>query len=223
MTGGMVCGLFGKMPSKRDFVSYNLERPFLDLWEKWLQSGVAASRESLGDQWQQMFLSAPIWRFWLGAGVAGTSVAGAVMPSVDHVGRYFPLSLCAAAPQGCRIPPPPDTALDEWYSAAERFLLTLLEDELPEEPQTILQRFSFPSVIATPHRSESLESRLHDVCTSEDIAQAFSELASADHAATQGGRSYWWTLGGPQHAAKMLVQAGMPGPSDFAQLMGAPI
>ena len=42
-----MCGMFGKLPSKRDFVAYNMPRPFLDQWEEWLQSAVAASRHEL--------------------------------------------------------------------------------------------------------------------------------------------------------------------------------
>ena len=30
-----------------------------------MQSGISASRERLKDQWQQAYLTAPIWQFWL--------------------------------------------------------------------------------------------------------------------------------------------------------------
>ena len=59
----MVCGMFGKLPSKRDFIAYNMPRPFLDAWETWLQAGVAESKLALNDRWQEMFLGVPIWRF----------------------------------------------------------------------------------------------------------------------------------------------------------------
>ncbi len=45
----MACGLFGKLPPKRDFVAVNAPRPFLTVWENWVQAGLAASREQLGD------------------------------------------------------------------------------------------------------------------------------------------------------------------------------
>lgn len=39
-------------------------------------------------------MSAPIWRFTLGGGLAGkNSAMGVLMPSVDRVGRAFPLTL----------------------------------------------------------------------------------------------------------------------------------
>ena len=62
----MRCGLYGKLPTKRDFVAIKAPREFLAVWEPWMQSGLSASRHALGDSWQQTFLTAPIWRFWLG-------------------------------------------------------------------------------------------------------------------------------------------------------------
>jgi type VI secretion system protein ImpM len=64
----MRCGVYGKLPAKRDFVAVAAPREFLGIWEPWLQGGVAASRLKLGAEWQTVFLRAPIWRFWLGAG-----------------------------------------------------------------------------------------------------------------------------------------------------------
>jgi type VI secretion system protein ImpM len=44
-------------------------------------------------------MTAPIWRFSLAPGYAGPeSVAGVMMPSVDRVGRQFPLTLAAVVP-----------------------------------------------------------------------------------------------------------------------------
>ena len=67
----MQCGLFGKLPTKRDFIAHQAPREFLDVWEPWMQGGISASRHELGDDWQQAFLTAPIWRFWLGAELCG--------------------------------------------------------------------------------------------------------------------------------------------------------
>lgn len=216
----MACGLFGKIPSKRDFVSYNMERPFLSMWENWLQTGVAASRESLGETWQQLFLSAPIWRFWLGAAIGGTSVTGALMPSVDQVGRYFPLSLCAQAPPDHRFPPPPDAALDAWHAAAEQFLLAMLADELPQEPSLMLESFAMPTTVKNARGKTPLDARIYETPAGGDLARVMAELATEDHAAIYGERSYWWTFGGPQYSPQLLITVGMPDISDFALLMG---
>ena len=40
----MRCGLYGKLPMKRDFISVSTPQAFLEQWEPWIQGGVAASR-----------------------------------------------------------------------------------------------------------------------------------------------------------------------------------
>ncbi len=40
---------YGKLPAKGDFITRNLPRDFIDRWDDWLQSGMHASREALGD------------------------------------------------------------------------------------------------------------------------------------------------------------------------------
>ena len=44
----MRCGLYGKLPAKRDYVAIGTPREFLAAWEPWLQGGVSTSRMSLG-------------------------------------------------------------------------------------------------------------------------------------------------------------------------------
>ncbi|MFW8696321.1 type VI secretion system-associated protein TagF, partial [Mesorhizobium japonicum] len=65
-------------------------------WDLWLQAGLRHSRELLRERWLETYLNSPIWHFSLGAEVCGrAAMAGVLMPSVDRVGRYFPLTLAA--------------------------------------------------------------------------------------------------------------------------------
>ena len=73
--------------------------------------------------WQDHYLVAPIWRFWIGEHILGTTVAGALMPSVDQVGRYFPLSIMYFAEDVDSLPPPLLSPLDHWYASIEQRLL----------------------------------------------------------------------------------------------------
>ena len=67
----------------------------------WLQSGLQAARQVLGERWQACYMSAPIWRFTISPAVAGRmAVQGVLMPSVDRVGRSFPLTLMWPGPAG---------------------------------------------------------------------------------------------------------------------------
>jgi len=90
-------GAFGKMPALGDFFRFGLPMDFVEAWDRWLQTSMLGARETLGPGWDERYLTSPIWRFALGAGVAGASpMIGVVMPSVDRVGRQFPLTLAAS-------------------------------------------------------------------------------------------------------------------------------
>jgi len=96
---GVPPGWFGKMPHVGDFVSRRLPDDFIHAWDDWLQSGMARARADLGAAWLARYLVAPVRRFWLAPGLLGdTGWAGALMPSVDGVGRHFPLTIAAALP-----------------------------------------------------------------------------------------------------------------------------
>ncbi len=96
-TGGY--GAYGKMPSLGDFFRVGLPPAFVDPWDRWLQQGLAGLRASFGTRWDACYMTAPIWRFTLAAGLAGPQAAqGVLMPSVDRVGRQFPLTLARLLP-----------------------------------------------------------------------------------------------------------------------------
>ena len=123
----MAIGVFGKLPAKRDFVQKDMPRELMDLLDPWLQSALQESQAALGDQWLDHYLSSPIWRFWLGAGVIGRPVLGALMPSVDWIGRYFPL--CLVATSETAIAPPEVNPQEAWFEAAEGLMLHQLMSE----------------------------------------------------------------------------------------------
>jgi type VI secretion system protein ImpM len=99
--GGPQFGAFGKMPSLGDFFRLRVAQDFVTIWDGWLQAAMLSSRQLLGDRYDDCYMTAPVWRFVLPPGVAGgTGVMGVLMPSVDRVGRQFPLTLvgpCTAA------------------------------------------------------------------------------------------------------------------------------
>ena len=91
-------GFHGKIPARGDFVQAGLPRAFTDPWDGWMQRMVAASRAVLGEAWLRAWLEMAVWRFALSSGICGPgAVIGLWMPSVDRVGRYFPLTLAAVA------------------------------------------------------------------------------------------------------------------------------
>jgi type VI secretion system protein ImpM len=110
-------GFFGKIPSRGDFVRSGLPGSFVEPWDNWLQKVLPAARVALGDQWDAIWLEAPVWRFLLPPGQCGPDcVLGLWMPSVDAAGRHFPLTLAAVLP-GDAVP---DSDADHaWLDCAE--------------------------------------------------------------------------------------------------------
>ena len=98
---GPAVGFFGKLPSHGDFLERRVARTFREVWDAWLQRSLNESREALGARWLDCYLTSPLWRFFLSGGVAGAaSYLGLLLPSVDRVGRYFPLTVAAELPVG---------------------------------------------------------------------------------------------------------------------------
>lgn len=87
-------GWFGKLPCVGDFVRAGLPPRFIADWDAWMQLMMAGGREALAEGWQACYMEAPIWRFAMPRDICGGDpAAGIVMPSVDRVGRQYPLCL----------------------------------------------------------------------------------------------------------------------------------
>jgi type VI secretion system protein ImpM len=89
-------GYFGKVSTHGDFVTRRLPAALVAAWDDWLQGCLQASRAQLGAAWLEHYLTSPVWRFAIAPGVlAPEGLGGVMMPSVDRVGRYFPLMIAA--------------------------------------------------------------------------------------------------------------------------------
>ncbi len=89
-----------------DFVSRRLPASFVLLGRMAASRLCLPAETELGAEWLETYLTSPIWRFALSGGVCGDrACAGIFMPSVDKVGRYFPLTLAAfdRASDNCQI------------------------------------------------------------------------------------------------------------------------
>ncbi|MGG5812419.1 type VI secretion system-associated protein TagF [Falsiroseomonas sp. CW058] len=110
----MPTGLYGKLPAHGDFVRRALPDAFVEPWDAWLQQGIGAARDALGDAFADAWATAPAWRFRLPAGACGTAgAAGVLLASEDMVGRRFPLTVAALLPPG---EPAPSAS---WYDVVE--------------------------------------------------------------------------------------------------------
>lgn len=126
-------GAFGKMPALGDFFRIALPPGYTDPWDAWVQRMMLAGRAALGGRWQRCYLSAPIWRFTLAAGLAGPwAVQGVLMPSVDRVGREYPLTLALMrAPLADALAE--HLAADAMFDAMETLALAALDDGMTRD------------------------------------------------------------------------------------------
>lgn len=105
-----VPGYYGKLPQRGDFISSGLEPAFIASWDDWISEGIDYSKQTLGDQWLQRYLHAPIWHFYIAEGVLDENAhAGLWFSSMDKVGRYFPFTF------SCSI----EEAPDDWIEHAK--------------------------------------------------------------------------------------------------------
>ncbi len=119
-----VPGWFGKLPGSGDFAARRLPEPARLQLDGWLQAGLQRLRERHSD-WTKHYLESPLWFFLLGENIVGPARwLGVLMPSVDAVGRYFPLIVAAPCDPG-------DEPLSHpWFSRVSAAALEGLEQDL---------------------------------------------------------------------------------------------
>lgn len=121
-------GWYGKLPAAGDFISRRLAAAFTEPWDRWLQCAMTGSRERLGGGWQEAYLSMPVWRFVLVPGVVSRDAwAGVMAPSVDSVGRHFPLTVASALPDKRFDPAATLLAASSWFEAIEGIAVAALD------------------------------------------------------------------------------------------------
>jgi type VI secretion system protein ImpM len=219
----MRCSLFGKLAAKRDFIALAAPREFLNTWEPWMQGCVSASRDRLAKDWQQAYLTAPIWRFWLGAEICGATVIGAFMSSLDGVGRYYPLTVFAYAEPGGAIAPPDLDPHEEWLGTAEDFLLSTLDTSANFEAITgALDQLAAPVQNGGPLpegmafvKEGTLVAPLQNGCS----AESFASLRKANHAGVYASASFWWTIGGEEFQPRAFCCRRMPDPFLYTDML----
>lgn len=89
-------GFFGKIPSRGDFVRFGLSQSVTTAWDGWVQAVLPKAEARFGDNWSEIWRAVRPWRFTFGPGVCGpVSLSGLWLPSIDKVGRTFPLLIAA--------------------------------------------------------------------------------------------------------------------------------
>jgi type VI secretion system protein ImpM len=125
----MQVGFYGKLPSHGDFLRRRVSNAFVDAWDAWLRHSLTSGRSALGARWLELYLTSPAWRFVCARGACGPApVMGLLAPSVDQVGRYFPLTLVTELPDHVSLITAA-AAGTRFFDAAERLVIETLAAE----------------------------------------------------------------------------------------------
>lgn len=223
-------GFYGKMPSKGDFVSRNLPRTFIAPWDQWLQESIASSQQQLGEQWLENYLTSPIWRFALSSGVCGDNAwIGLVMPSVDSVGRYFPLTLAVPVNNPSQLLSIADDK-QQWFLQAEDIALSALDqnNNLDAFSQDI-DNLGVPNQLndttktqsddpPKPDITESNNWRI-DLAESEPITNNLNSLTKQFLLQRFPQYTLWWSSGSEQIEPSLLISNQLPATHRFSALL----
>ncbi|MGO4124317.1 type VI secretion system-associated protein TagF [Inquilinus sp. YAF38] len=208
------CGFYGKLPARADFIGAGLRPETVGRWDAWLQQSLAAGEAAIGADWAELFFVAPLWRFILPAGACGRfTLIGVLMPSVDAVGRCFPLML------GQEIERPVDpiglmAGSGPWFAAAEALALDALGEgfdlaelgrDLP--PWSVVHSAAVPQ---SPPRENG---------SGTWVELPIASAAPAAVAALAGRGAMWWTTGARHVPPGVAVSAGLVAPDGFAALV----
>jgi type VI secretion system protein ImpM len=210
-------GVYGKLPARGDFITRRLGRAFVNAWDDWLQQAILASQSALGPRWLDIYLTSPIWRFALGEGCLGpNTVIGVLMPSVDKVGRYFPLMLGRELEAAFELTGLAAHAAP-WFEAVEHLALSTLTSEFSLDALEVPLALSLPVATSSP-ASPAATLAAPGIHIPLD---AGADLAAAVGAQKPlaAGRTLWWTSGSALVTPCCLICPGAPRADAFASLL----
>lgn len=208
-------GWHGKLPSLGDFASRRLEAEFIEPWDRWISAGLLALREAQPQDWLPAYLGSPSWRFLLMPGVLPGAAsrqawAGVLMPSVDRVGRYFPLTLVQALGKG---PTSSQQMMELWFWLAR--LDDLARDALHEDwtaaqlDQELLQ-MALPDLAALHPAPPPLPPAPGAwVAAGGQASEHIGGLAQQLWAAQCQGCA-WWQASPDEAAHRLWISRGLP-------------
>jgi type VI secretion system protein ImpM len=223
----MQVGFFGKLPSHGDFLRRRVSDAFVDAWDAWLRECLAASKTALGARWLDVYLTSPAWRFVCAPGACGPApVIGLLAPSVDQVGRYFPLTIVTELPEDVSLVTAAAIST-HFLDAAERLVIETLAAEpvdfdrfdravvgLEADLAGVIER---PAIILDPAAvsvlAESAQAWQLPLGASFHLASAFDQLLSLQLEAKFRPLVLWWTDGSSVVEPSWLVLKGLPAPT----------
>jgi type VI secretion system protein ImpM len=225
-------GFYGKLPSHGDFLRRRAPDAFVALWDAWLQEALSVSQAALGSRWLDVYLTSPVWRFAAAAGACGPgAVAGVMVPSVDRVGRYFPLTVIGELPPHVN-PLEIAAAGSAYFDRAERVVLDALETENVEFEtfdrdidalSALLDPICVESLVVlgegAPPAADPAAGLLFPIASAAQLEGALLQLAWRQLASAYAPLMLWWTDGSGAVPPQGLLLTGLPAADSFAAML----
>ena len=215
-------GLYGKLPGHGDFIQRQLPGSFVTPWDEWLQRAVYGSREIVGEKWLDYYLTSPIWYFAFTAGVLDERAwAGVLVPSVDSVGRYFPLTMAAPVSDGAN-PFFVQDHFDDWFRRLSDLGIEALQNALQAdhliERIPALSETRLPPVVIAENRGALVVAG-----DNSGIRASYPGLLHNFYGREHASYSLWWCAGSHQLAPTTLLSPSLPDPALYCAMLGAPL
>jgi type VI secretion system protein ImpM len=225
-------GFFGKLPCRGDFLQRRVRQEFVTVWDPWLQRCLAESIRQMQERWLEAYLTSPVWRFVVSPGICGDGAYGGVMvPSVDRVGRYFPLTIVASWE-------PENSALavacgaHAWFDRAEELALDapdasdfdVFDASVAQLPALANAQDAAEAVTLREHLSRAdLSSEMPGLRVPlrsvHSLQRAVNLLAARELERTLQPLSLWWSDGSKDTEPTWVCQRGLPPPEGFARML----
>jgi type VI secretion system ImpM family protein len=127
MINNIKTGFYGKLPSNGDFLSRNLSHEITLSIDEWFQISMTQLRHRLPD-WSYFFNSSPSWFFLVPCNFFSTKAyAGYIAPSIDRVGRCFPLIILKEIHKDVVLN---IDSLQQWYLSTETIVQNCLRSNV---------------------------------------------------------------------------------------------
>ena len=230
----MDVGFYGKLPSHGDFLRRRVPDAFVERWDAWLQQAMSESRATLGERWLELYLTSPVWRFVFAAGACGpVPVIGLMAPSVDRVGRHFPLAIVAELPADVDCAAAA-TLASAFFENAERLVVdTLAAEDVDFERfdehvialEGDLAPLKVPREIVLDASAGAIVNGAPPECwqvpidVSGNLAPLFGQLLSFRLLSVYEPLVMWWTQGSSAVEPSCLLVPGLPPPGMFGALL----
>lgn len=188
----LAVGWHGKLAARGDFVGRGLPRPWLRVWDEWLQRAMAgALRQIDAALLRERLLAMSPWQCVVLPSAPGQPAwSGVVIASPDRVGRVFPLLLAEAYGEGA-LGPVELSTLRERAAGIARWLREAAPTLSPREFELGAAQWSTQAWPATA--AADGQETLSTLCASRPSAQSF-----------------WWRLDAPADEREVFDQPWPP-------------